>query len=133
MIRIPENELEIKFVRSSGPGGQNVNRRATKVQLRWNIEKSKILTQEQKEQLQQSPFIQLTINDEIIVESQEERFQERNKEIAIQKLNQLVNKALKKKKKRIPTKPSRAAKEKRLKEKKRKSEIKKSRQKIKHY
>lgn len=133
MILIPEKEIEIKFVRSSGPGGQNVNRRATKAQLRWNINKSQTFNEEQKKQIyRQFPSL-ITKNGDIIIESQEERFQEQNKEIVIQKLNNFINKALKKKKKRIQTKPSKAAKERRLIEKRRKSEIKKSRQKIKYY
>ena len=133
MILIPEKEIEIKFVRSSGPGGQNVNRRATKAQLRWNINESQTFNKEQKKQIyRQFPSL-ITKNGDIIIESQEERFQEQNKKTVIRRLNELINKALKKKKKRIQTKPSKAAKERRLKEKKRKSEIKKSRQKIKYY
>ncbi len=133
MIKIPENELELEFSRASGPGGQNVNRRETRVRVRWNIGKTQILSEKQKEQLRQSPLIQPTLDDEIIIESQKERFQEKNKGIAIQKLNKLVNMALRKKKKRVPTKPGRAAKEKRLEEKKRISKIKKSRQKVEYY
>lgn len=133
MIQIPENELEFEFARASGPGGQNVNRRETKVRVRWNIEKTQVLAEEQKEQLRQSSFVQLTIDGDIIVEAQEERIQERNREIAIQKLNKIVNRALEKDKKRISTKPSRSSKEKRLEEKKRKSQTKQSRQKIKYF
>jgi len=133
MIKIPENELEIKFARSSGPGGQNVNRRETKVQVRWNINKSQIFTEEQKEQIRERLESQITKYGDIIIESDETRYQPQNKEIAIWRLNELINLALKQEKKRISTKPSRGAKERRLEEKKRKSEIKKSRQKIKYY
>jgi len=133
MIEIPENEIEIKFIRASGPGGQNVNRRATKVQLRWNIVKSQILSAEQKERLFQSRFVKTTKEGDVIIESDETRHQEQNREIAIWRLNESVNQALKQEKKRISTKPSRAAKEKRLEEKKRKSQTKQSRQKIKYF
>ncbi len=133
MIKIPESELEIKFARSSGPGGQNVNRRETKVQVRWNIYNSKFLDEEQKELIRERLRNQVTKEGDIIVESDETRYQPQNKEIAIWRLNELVNRALKKEKKRFPTKPGRAAKERRLEEKKRKSEIKKSRQKIKYW
>jgi len=130
-IIIPEREIKFKFARSSGPGGQNVNRRETKVQVRWNIDTSEILDEEQKKQLQNK--LSLTKEGDIIIESDETRYQPRNKEIAIRRLNELINRALKKEKKRYPTKPSKGAKERRLEEKKRKSEIKKSRQKIKYY
>lgn len=133
MINIPENELGIKFARSSGPGGQNVNRRETKVQVRWNVYSSKILDEEQKELLQKRLESQITNEGDIIVESDETRYQPQNKEIAIWRLNELINQALKKERKRFPTKPSRGAKERRLEEKKRKSEIKKSRQKVKYW
>lgn len=132
-ITIPENELEIKFVRSSGPGGQKVNKTATKAQLRWNIDKSQVLTEEQKERLRQSSIIRVTKEGDVFLESEKTRSQPQNKKIVIQRLNALINQALKKKKKRIPTKPSKAARERRLEEKRRISEIKKSRQKIKYY
>ncbi len=128
MILIPEKEIEIKFIRSSGPGGQNVNRRATKAQLRWNLEKSQVFTEEQKELIRRKVLHLITKSGDIIIESDETRYQDKNKGIAILRLNGLINRALKKEKKRISTKPSRAAKERRLEEKKRKSEKKKMRQ-----
>jgi len=132
-ILIPKKEIETKFIRSSGPGGQNVNRRATKVQLRWNIYNSKGFTEEQKEQMFKRFPTLITKNGEIIVESQEKRLQKQNREIAIKKLNELIYKALKKTKKRISTKPSKSAKKRRLEEKKRRSDVKKSRKKLKYF
>lgn len=125
MIKVPENELKIKFIRSSGPGGQNVNRRATKAQLRWNVNSSEILNEEQKERARK--ILSLTKEGNVILESDETRHQQQNKELVIQRLNFFVNKALKQKKKRKKTKPSKAAIEKRLEKKKRISEKKKSR------
>jgi ribosome-associated protein len=132
-IEIPENELEITFARSSGPGGQNVNRRETKVQVRWNINKSQILIDEEKELIRERLKSQITKEGDIIVESDETRYQPQNREIAVWRLNELVNRALKKEKKRFPTKPNKGAKERRLEEKRKKSELKQSRQKIKYY
>lgn len=133
-IIIPEREIKFKFARSSGPGGQNVNRRETKVQGFWNPKESQMtesLTTEEKEQLFRN--LKLTDSGEVFAESQIYRTQEQNKFEVIEKINNVVNTALKQEKKRIQTKPSKGAKERRLEEKKRKSEIKKSRQKIKYY
>lgn len=133
-IEIPENELKFAFIRSSGPGGQKVNKTATKVQVRWNIDNSNIFTEEQKENIRAYILAYhsslITKENYIILDSEDTRYQPRNKEIVIQRLNKLINQTLKKKKKRIPTKPSKAAKERRLDEKHIQSEKKKSRQKI---
>jgi len=128
MIKIPENELEIKFIRSSGPGGQNVNRRDTKAQLRWSLNQSQTLDGRQKERIRRK--LSITKEGCLILESEETRYQARNKEIVAQRLNNLINQALKKKKKRIPTKPSKAVRERRLEEKKRIAQKKKLRQRI---
>lgn len=133
MIKIPKNEIKIKFIRSSGPGGQKVNKTATKTQVRWNLDNSQVLTEEQKSFMYSRLGNLLTKDGDIIIENDETRHQPQNKQKAIFRLNELINKALEKKKKRKKTKPSKAAVEKRLQEKKRKSEIKKSRQKIKDY
>ena len=103
--------------RSSGPGGQNVNKVSTKVELRFNIPHSILLKEEEKELL----LIQLQkkINSEgiLIIVSQSERSQLKNKEKTIEKFYALLKKSLTPKKKRKPTKPNAAAKEKRLEEK----------------
>lgn len=131
MITIPEKELKIKYVRSSGPGGQNVNRRATKAQLRWNIDESQILNDEQKERLH-SKFRK----NEIIIESDQTRYQLQNKKIVIQRLNNLVNQALKREKKRILVEPDKVAKKKkriRRKEKEKRKQKKELRKPIKDW
>ncbi len=134
-IIISEREIKFKFARSSGPGGQNVNKRETKVQGFFNPYESQIIAEklspEEKEQLFKN--LKLTESGEVFVESQKYRTQKQNKFDAIEKINEVVNQVLKKEKKRIPTKPSRSAKERRLNEKKQKSETKKSRQKIKYF
>jgi len=133
MIKIPENELRFKFVRSSGPGGQKVNKTSSKVQVRWNLDNSLILTEEQKSLVYSRLKNLLTKERDIIIKNDETRSQPQNREKAISRLNKLVNQALKKKKLRKKTKPSKAAKERRLEEKKRISEKKKTRKKIKYY
>lgn len=128
MIKIPEDEIKIKFIRSSGPGGQNVNRRATKVQIHWNIVKSKVLTEKQRFLICKNLKNLITKTGEIIIEDETTRSQAQNREIAIEKLHKIINNALKKKKKRIPTKPSKKVKERILEAKKKHSQKKKERQ-----
>jgi len=127
-ITIPEKEIKIKFIRSSGPGGQNVNRRATKVQIHWNIVKSKVLTEKQRFLIYKNLKNLITKTGEIIIEDETTRSQAQNREIAIEKLHKIINNALKKKKKRIPTKPSKKVKERILEAKKKHSQKKKERQ-----
>ena len=124
-----DTELQFAFSRSSGPGGQHVNKVNTKVELRFNINQSKLLDFLQKEILWKKLKNILTQDGDLLVISQKTRSQLKNKEIAIEKFYKLLNDALKPIKKRKPTKPSRSAKEKRLKDKKALSE-KKSRRKL---
>ena len=124
-----DTELQFAFSRSSGPGGQHVNKVNTKVELRFNINQSKLLDVLQKEILWKKLKNILTQDGDLLVISQKTRSQLKNKEIAIEKFYKLLNDALKPIKKRKPTKPSRSAKEKRLKDKKALSE-KKSRRKL---
>lgn len=128
-IIIPEKEYTIDFVRSSGHGGQNVNKLATKTQLRFNIGLSNTLSEEQKMRIRQQLAHRITKNDELILGSQAERSQWQNRKNVIEKLHQLINEALEPEKERIPTKPTRSSREKRIHEKKHRGEIKKMRQK----
>ena len=120
-------ELTFKTSRSSGSGGQHVNKVESKVELNFDVVKSELLMDEQKLLIQER--LSNRINKEgilqIVVEAG--RSQHQNKEIAIERFFELVGKALKKQKKRKPTKPSKAAKMKRLKEKKELSERKERR------
>ena len=117
-------ELSFSFSRSSGPGGQNVNKVNTKVTLRFSIAESDILTDEQKGILEEKLANQMTKEGEVLLTCQDSRSQLKNKEEAVRKLYDLLNEALKKKKKRKPTKPTKASKERRIQDKKANSEKK---------
>jgi len=132
LYKIPEKEIKFIFARSSGPGGQFVNRRETKVIARWNVGKSKIFDEKQKQRIRQVLGKRINENDELVVVVQETRSQHQNREIAIERLNNLVTSAVTPPKERIPTKPTRAAIEKRIKEKKKHSEKKQWRKKIRY-
>lgn len=122
------SELEFATSRSSGPGGQNVNKVNTKVTLRWNIKNSAQLTIEEKELLEQKLASRLTTDGTLLITSQDKRSQLQNKEEALSKLENLLKQAFAKKKKRKPSKPSKSSVQNRLEKKKKHSEKKKWRQ-----
>lgn len=122
-----EAEFDFATSRSSGPGGQHVNKTETRVELRFNIPSSQILTDEEKEILLKGLIARITSEGDLIITSQEHKSQAKNKAEAIQKFYELVAKALTPKKKRKKTRRSKAAREKRLKEKKMQSEKKEQR------
>jgi len=126
---IPEGEIEFQFSRSSGKGGQNVNKVETKVEIHWNINNSKAFSDEEKEKIKKSLANRINKKGNLIVVSEEERSQLENRRFALEKLKEMIKGALKPEEERIPTKPSKTIKERRLKEKKITSEKKKSRQK----
>ena len=130
MLKIPESELKFSFSRSSGAGGQNVNKVETKVTARWDFQKSPFITNEQKEQIEKKLKNRLHKNGELAVSSQSERSQNQNLKSAVEILNRLAEAALKVVPKRKKTKVSRSAKERRLQNKKMKSEKKSLRKKF---
>ena len=120
-------EFEFQASRSSGPGGQNVNKVNTKVTLRFNVPDSNVLELEEKSILMEKLGNKMDNEGNLIIQCQEKRSQIQNKEIAIRKFYDLLLKAFHKKKIRKATKPGKAAIEERIKEKKRISERKKNR------
>jgi ribosome-associated protein len=118
-------ELTFTTSRSSGPGGQNVNKVNSKVTLQWNVSQSAVLTDEEKAIVQHKLASHITKEGVLQLTSQEARSQLQNKEGVVQKLEQLLTKAFTKKKARKPTKPSKAAKQKRIEQKKLRGETKK--------
>jgi ribosome-associated protein len=122
-------EITFSTSRSSGPGGQNVNKVNTKVTLKFDVWQSQILTDEEKEVLKTKLSSRLTNDGVLILSSQDKRSQLENKENVIRKFDKVLAKAFEKKKARKATKPSKGAVQSRIKKKKEHSEKKKWRQK----
>ncbi len=127
MRRVPEDELEFIYSRSSGKGGQNVNKVSTKVTLKWNVLKSREFSDEEKDKIMSKWGNRIDKEGEFILWAQAERSQAQNKEDVVERLNGFVNEALQPKKKRVPTRPSRSARERRIQDKRRISRKKESR------
>lgn len=131
-VHIPDLSSEFSFrtSRSSGAGGQHVNKVDSRVELRFNIPASQLLSEQQKALLLQKLDNKLTSEGDLLIVSQEERSQIRNKEITVEKFYALLQKALQPVKKRRPTRPTRSSVEKRITAKKQMGEKKKRRGKI---
>jgi ribosome-associated protein len=126
-LEIPDTDLEVAFIRSSGPGGQNVNKVASAVQLRFALEQNVTLHPDVKARLRILAGQRLNDAGEILIVARESRSQEQNRRSAEQKLLELVRRALVPPRKRHATKPTRASKERRLETKSRKQRNKRLR------
>jgi ribosome-associated protein len=122
-LSIEDREVEERFVRASGPGGQNVNKVSTAVQLRFDVDASS-LPNEIKTRLIALSGSRMTIEGVLVIDAREHRTQGQNREAARARLVELIQRAARRPKKRTPTRPGKAAKEKRLTSKKKRGEVK---------
>jgi ribosome-associated protein len=129
-IQIPLEEFEFTYARSSGPGGQNVNKVNSKAQLRWPMLQSPSLPPDVRERFLKQFAGKLTVEGELLIVSQRYRDQGRNVDDCLEKLREMVRSVALAPKKRRPTKPSRAAKERRLKSKQEVSQKKQQRRQV---
>jgi ribosome-associated protein len=128
-VQIPETEFDWSYVRSGGPGGQNVNKVASKAVLRWDLANSPSLPEEVKARLRTLQRRRITNEGELILNSQRFRDQERNRQDCLEKLGEMIREALEVPRPRKKTKPSRGARRARLHDKRHRATAKASRRK----
>jgi ribosome-associated protein len=126
-ISIEEREIEESFVRASGPGGQNVNKLSTAVQLRFDVRGSPSLPAEVRARLERLAGARLTRDGVLVITAQRHRTQARNRDDALERLLELIRQAAVAPVKRRPTKPTKASRERRIEGKKRRAGIKRLR------
>ena len=126
-VRVYPHEVGLSYARSGGPGGQHVNKTSTKVLLRWNLETTAALTEEQRARVRQKLASRLTEDGELLVTSERYRDQSRNVDDAVAKFAALLRDALHVPRKRKATKPTRASQKRRMDAKRRRGDIKKQR------
>jgi ribosome-associated protein len=126
-LTIPEGELSFSYARSGGPGGQNVNKTSSKAVLRWKLADSDSVRPEVKERIARMERKRVTTEGELVITSQRFRDQERNRQDCLERLREIVLRALVVPKVRRATKPTRGSKRRRLDEKKRRSQTKQGR------
>ena len=129
-LSIPLGEIEISAIRSQGAGGQNVNKVSTAIHIRFDVRASTALSDEDRERIESVNDRRLTKDGIIIIKSQRYRSQDKNRSDALEKLAEMISKALTEKKPRRPTRPTRKSKQKRLDEKTRRGRLKVSRGKV---
>lgn len=128
MFTIPEDELVIRATRAGGPGGQHVNKTSTRVEVVWDVRASSSLDDEQRAVVLERLAARLDGRGRIRVVEAGSRSQTRNRDVAVARLRKLVRDALRPRKRRVPTKPTVASRERRLDEKRKRGEKKRERQ-----
>lgn len=127
VFEIPERELVFSFARSSGPGGQNVNKTETKATLRWDVSRSPSIPADVRARFVRSFATRITTDGELVISSQRHRDRLRNVDDCLEKLQSMLRQVAKPRAKRRPTRPSRGAVERRIVEKKRRGGAKRER------
>ena len=129
-LSVPMSEIDMAAVRAQGAGGQNVNKVATAIHLRFDIRQSAALTERLKQKLLKSNDQRINSDGVLIIKAQQHRSQDRNRQAALERLSEILESALHEPKQLIPTRPGKQAKQKRLDEKSRRGAIKKARGKV---
>ena len=129
-VSIPQSEIEISAIRSQGAGGQNVNKVSTAIHIRFDVRASSALSDNDKARVLRLRDQRISKEGVIVIKSQRFRSQDKNRSDALEKLAEMIRKALVEKKPRKPTRPSKRSKEKRLDEKIKRGRLKETRRKI---